>query len=100
MSICGIPRRLKFTCKTATAVGVMPCYSTKVLACQGIRQALEEPDELENLTGGEGDWHYGVKGGTVLRHRKTMTCSAKFNTGILQNRFLMESKALALDSKI
>ncbi|OAD22572.1 hypothetical protein THIOM_001620 [Candidatus Thiomargarita nelsonii] len=55
-----MPRKLEITYKTATAVGVMPYHSVKTLACQGIRQVLEEPDECESLKSGFGDWPYRV----------------------------------------
>ncbi|OAD22388.1 secreted protein [Candidatus Thiomargarita nelsonii] len=72
--------KIEITCKTATAVGVMPYYSAKALACQGTRQALEEPDERESLTSGFGDWLYRVH--SIIPDeigRKVVTYIAKFN---------------------
>jgi len=72
----------------------MPYHSAKALACQGIRQALEEPDELETLfsakvfapqkllprKSGFGDWLYRVY--SIIPDeigRKVVTYIAKFN---------------------
>jgi len=38
----------------------MPYHSALTLACQGVRQALEEPDECESLTSGFEDELYKV----------------------------------------
>jgi len=60
VSFGDLPRRLEFTYKTATAVGVMPYCSALALACQGIRQVLEELGEVESLMPSSGDWPYRV----------------------------------------
>jgi len=43
-----LPWQLEIIYKAVTTVGVMPYYSARALACQGVRQILEEPDECES----------------------------------------------------